>query len=293
MDRTIAATIFVLLYGVSYGLVLFTISIGLAITMGLMRVMNLAHGAFAAIGGYLAIALMNQLGLPFLAAVAAAVITVAALSVVLERLIYAHLYARADLDQVLMTLGLNFIVIGALTLIFGPNVYPVHLPPFLQGSVDLGFRTFETYRIFLIVVGSAVVLLLWLILDRTKFGARLRAAVDNRGMAQAIGIDVDRLFIVAFALGSGLAALGGAVGAAMLPLEPLYPLKYLVLVLVVVSLSGLGNIKGTLAIAIFVGIADTAGRFLVPDLGGFVIYVVLIVLMTVRRGGLFQQRGVA
>jgi branched-chain amino acid transport system permease protein len=192
---------------------------------------------------------------------------------------------------VLMTLGVNFIVIGALTLLFGPNVFPVQLPTFLRGNIDLGFRTFELYRAFVILVGAAVVIALTLVFDRTNFGARLRAAVDNRGMAQAIGINVRRLFSVSFAIGSGLAALGGAVGAEMLPLEPLYPLKYLVLVLIVVSLSGAGNIKGALGAAIFVGVVDTAGRFLAPEIGGFVIYVLLIVLVVWRRDGLFVARG--
>ena len=275
----------------SYGLVLFTISVGLVITMGLMRVMNLAHGAFAAIGGYLAVGLMNSAGTPFLLAIVVAVLIVAGLSVVLERLVYVHLYGAPDLDQVLMTLGVNFIVIGALTLLFGPNVFPVQLPTFLRGNIDLGFRTFEVYRTFVILVGAAAVISLTLVFDRTNFGARLRAAVDNRGMAQAIGINVGRLFSVSFAIGSGLAALGGAVGAEMLPLEPLYPLKYLVLVLIVVSLSGAGNIKGALGAAIFVGIVDTAGRFLAPEIGGFVIYVLLIILVVWRRDGLFVTQG--
>jgi branched-chain amino acid transport system permease protein len=282
---------FIVLYGVSYGLVLFTISVGLVITMGLMRVMNLAHGSFAAIGGYLAVGLMNSAGTPFLLAIVVAVLIVAGLSVVLERLVYVHLYGAPDLDQVLMTLGVNFIVIGALTLLFGPNVFPVQLPTFLRGNIDLGFRTFELYRAFVILVGAAVVIAMTLVFDRTNFGARLRAAVDNRGMAQAIGINVGRLFSVSFAIGSGLAALGGAVGAEMLPLEPLYPLKYLVLVLIVVSLSGAGNIKGALGAAIFVGVVDTAGRFLAPEIGGFVIYVLLIVLVVWRRDGLFVARG--
>jgi branched-chain amino acid transport system permease protein len=290
MEQLFSGAAFILLYGVSYGLILFIISIGLVVTMGLMRVMNLAHGAFAAIGGYLTIWLMNSAGAPFLLAVACAVAVVAGLSVVLERVIYVHLYNAPDLDQVLMTLGVNFIVIGALTLAFGSNVYPMTLPSFLRGSVDLGFRTFEVYRIFVILVGAAIAAAVSLVFERTNFGARLRAAVDNRGMAQAIGINVGRLFSISFAIGGGLAAIGGAVGAAMLPLEPLYPLKYLVLVLIIVSLSGAGNVRGALGAAIFVGIVDTTARFLVPELGGFVIYVMLIALVVWRRDGLFIRQ---
>jgi branched-chain amino acid transport system permease protein len=290
MEQVLSAALFVVLYGVSYGLVLFTIAIGLVITMGLMQIVNLAHGAFAAIGGYLAVSLMNAAGVPFLASVCAAVTIVVLLSFVLERLIYVRLYGASHLDQILMTLGVNFIVIGAITILFGPNVYPVKLPEFLQGSVDLGLRQFEVYRIFLIVLGLAVVICLWALFERTRFGARLRAAVDNRSIAQVIGIDVDRLFLLAFGIGSGLAALGGAVGAAMLPLEPYYPMKYLMLVLVVVALSGYGNIRASLGVAIIVGLIDTAGRLLVPAAGGFAIYMLLILLTIWRPDGLFAGR---
>jgi branched-chain amino acid transport system permease protein len=290
MEQVVSAALFVLLYGVSYGLVLFTIAIGLVITMGLMQIVNLAHGAFAAIGGYLAVSLMNAAGVPFLASVCAAVAIVVLLSFVLERLIYVRLYGASHLDQILMTLGVNFIVIGAITILFGPNVYPVKLPEFLQGSVDLGPRQFEVYRIFLIVLGLAVVICLWALFERTRFGAKLRASVDNRSIARVIGIDVDRLFLLAFGIGCGLAALGGAVGAAMLPLEPYYPMKYLVLVLVVVALSGYGNIRASLGVAIIVGLIDTAGRLLVPAAGGFAIYVLLILLTILRPDGLFAGR---
>jgi branched-chain amino acid transport system permease protein len=290
MEQALSAALFVLLYGVSYGLVLFTIAIGLVITMGLMQIVNLAHGAFAAIGGYLAVSLMNAAGVPFLASVFAAVAIVVLLSFVLERLIYVRLYGASHLDQILMTLGVNFIVIGAITIFFGPNVYPVRLPEFLQGSVDLGLRKFEVYRIFLILLGLAVVIGLWALFERTHFGARLRAAVDNGSIARVVGIDVDRLFLLAFGIGSGLAALGGAAGAAMLPLEPYYPMKYLMLVLVVVALSGYGNIRASLGVAIIVGLIDTAGRLLVPAAGGFAIYVLLILLTVWRPEGLFAGR---
>jgi len=281
---------FILLYGVSYGLVLCLISVGLVVTMGLMRVINLAHGAFAAIGGYIAIGLMTHAGLPFAAAVVAAVAFVAALSLASEKVLFVHLYGAPELDQVLMTIGVNFVVDAALTLCFGPDVYPIRLPPWLSGSIDLGFRTFEVYRIVTMAVCLVVIGLLWVAFDRTNLGARLRAAVDNRGMAQATGINVPRLFSLTFATGGGLAALGGAIGAPMLPLEPTYPFKYLVLVLVVVALSGFGNVRAVVGVSIFVGIVDTAGRFFLPDLGAFIIYVLLIVLMIWRRQGLFAAR---
>jgi branched-chain amino acid transport system permease protein len=281
---------FVLLYGVSYGLLLCIISVGLVVTMGLMRVVNLAHGAFAAIGGYLAMGLLTPLGVPFGLAIVLAVVAVAAFAVVIERLLYVHLYGASELDQVLLTVGINFIVVAGLTLAFGPNVLPTRLPPSLAASVDLGFRSFETYRLLVLGVGVVVIGALWLIFERTALGARLRAAVDNRSMTQAIGIDVPRLFSIAFALGSGLAALGGALGAPLLPLEPLYPFKYLVLVLVIVALSGFGNIRATLLVAVFVGIVDTAGRYFLPESGSFTLYVLLIVLIVWRPDGLLARQ---
>jgi branched-chain amino acid transport system permease protein len=280
------------LYGASYGLLLCIISIGLVVTMGLMRVVNLAHGAFAAIGGYLAIGLLTPLGVPFGAAIAIAVLAVALFSIAVERVLYVHLYDASELDQVLLTVGINFIVVAGLTLAFGPNVLPTRLPPSLATSVDLGFRSFETYRLIVLAVGIVVVGALWLAIERTSLGAQLRAAVDNRSMAQSIGIDVPRLFSIVFAVGSALAALGGALGAPLLPLEPLYPFKYLVLVLVIVALSGFGNVKATVFVAMFVGIVDTAARYFLPDSGAFTIYVLLIVLIVWRPEGLLSRRGV-
>ncbi len=274
----------------SYGLLLCIISIGLVVTMGLMRVVNLAHGAFAAIGGYLAVGLLAPLGLPFGLAIVVAVIAVAAFSVAVERLLYVHLYGASELDQVLMTVGINFLVVAGLTLAFGPNVLPTRLPPSLASSIDLGFRSFETYRLVVFAVGIVVIGGLWLAFERTNLGAQLRAAVDNRTMTQAIGIDVPRLFSIAFATGSGLAALGGALGAPLLPLEPLYPFKYLILVLVIVALSGFGSIRATVFVAIFVGIIDTAARYFLPDTGAFAIYVLLIILMVLRPDGLLAPR---
>jgi len=281
---------FILLYGVSYGLVLCLISIGLVVTMGLMRVVNLAHGAFAAIGGYLSTGLMVEAGLPLPLAIVAAVAAVALFSLAVERLVFVYLYASPELDQMLLTIGINFLAIGALTLFFGPNVYPTKLPAYLAGSVDFGFRSFEVYRLAVIVVGIIVMAALFVVFEKTTVGAQLRAAVDNRSMAQAAGIDVPRLFSLTFGVGSALAALGGAIGAPMLPLEPTYPFKYLVLVLIIVALSGFGRIKDALGVSILIGIAETAGRYFWPEASGFVIYVLLIMLIVWRRDGLFARR---
>lgn len=283
----------ILLDGLAYGMVLFIISVGLTVTMGLMRVINLAHGAFAAIGGYISTGLMTHAGVAFPLAVVVAALAVGLFGIVIERIYFVHLYAATALEQVLSTVGFSFLVIGAITLVFGPDLYPTKLPPYLQGSVSLGFRDFEVYRLAAGAISAAIVAVLWIIFDRTNIGAKLRAAVDNPGMTQAIGIDVPRLFSLTFALGTGLAALGGAIGAPMLPLEPFYPFKYLVLVLIIVSLAGHGNFKGAVGVAIIIGIIETAVRLIFPELGSFLIYGVLIVLIVWRRDGLFATRSAA
>ncbi len=281
---------FIVLYGLSFGLVLCLIALGLVVTMGLMRVINLAHGAFAAIGGYLAISLMSRMGLPYALALPLAVLAVALFGVLAERLLYRHLYQRPDLDQVLVTIGFNFVVIAALTLFFGPNIQRLDLPPWLKGNVDLGIREFEIYRVYAAAICLVVIGALWWVFEKTTVGARLRAAVDNRGMAQAMGMNVPLLFSATFALGCGLAALGGILAAPMLPMEPMWPLKYLVLVLVIVALSGHGQVGASVVVAVLVGLVETAGRYFFPQYGAFFIYLLLIGLMVWRPDGLLVKR---
>jgi branched-chain amino acid transport system permease protein len=261
--------------------------------MGLMHGINLGHGAFAAIGGYLAISLMQQQGWQYAIAVPVAVLAVAAFGVVAERVLYVRLYNRPHLDQVLVTIGFNFMVIALITMLFGPNIVRIELPAYLLGNVDLGIRDFELYR--LVASGICIVIIggLWWVFERTSAGARLRAAVDNRGMAQAMGINVPLLFSATFALGCGLAALGGVLAAPMLPMEPMWPMKYLVLMLVIVSLAGHGQVTASVAVAILVGVVETAGRYLFPQFGAFFIYLLLIVLMVWRPHGLLVRRQTA
>lgn len=285
-----SAAAFIILYGLSYGLVLCLIALGLVITMGLMRVINLAHGAFAALGGYLAITLIQRAAIPYAVAVPVAVLSVAAFGVLAERLVYRRLYARSQLDQVLVTIGLNLVAVALLSMLFGPNLIPLEPPPALRGNLDLGFREIEVYRAFAAGVCLAVIAALWWVFERTSTGARLRAAVDNQGMAQAMGLNVPVLFSATFALGCGLAALGGILAAPMLPMEPMWPLKYLVLVLVVVALAGHARVAASVAVAVLVGIVETGGRYLFPQYGGFVIYLLLIVLMVMWPNGLLAPR---
>lgn len=280
---------FVLVDGLAFGMVLFVISVGLAVTMGLMRFVNLAHGAFAAIGGAVAVTLMSSHGVPFLLALAIAFVASALLGFVLEPFLYAPLYGGDELDQVLMTIGLIFVVMATLNFFFGSTPLPMTLPDWLSGSVDIGFRTVQSYRVFLIVAGLVLMLLLWITLDRTQFGARIRAAVENPQMAQAVGIDTRRLFSITFTVGCGLAGLGGAMGAQLLPIDPVYPFRYLAMFLVVVSIAGFGNIKGSAVVAVLLGIIETGGRYVVPEISAFLLYLVMIGLLLWRPDGLFTR----
>ena len=280
----------ILLGGFSSGMVLFIVSVGLSVTMGLMGFVNLAHGGFAMLGGYVIVLAMKHWGLSFVPALALAFVVVAAFSVVLERLLYARLYRAQELDQVLFTIGLVFVMTAAVTLGVGPETQVIRLPDWLRGQTDLGFMTYRTYSLALIVVGTLLVIALWLGFERTRYGARIRAAVDNRRMAQSLGIDVGRLFTVAFALGSGLAAVGGGLGAEILGLDPNYPLRYLVYFLIVVAVGGLGKVNGVFFAALLIGVLDFVLKLYFPKGGTLFIYALALMLLLWRPQGLFGRK---
>jgi branched-chain amino acid transport system permease protein len=285
----LSAAISILFHGLAFAMVLYIVSVGLSLTMGLMGFVNLAHGAFAMIGGYVSVLLMNAGHVPFALALVAAFIVVALISAVLERTLYRHLYAANELEQVLFTIGLIFMAGAAARKLFGPDPLPTAPPAWLAGQLDLGFRTFPLYRAFLIVVSFAMILSLWIGIERTRFGARLRASVDNRRMAESIGIDTSLLFTLTFALGSGLAALGGGIGADILAIYPGYAVEYLVYFLMVVAVGGLGSVRGPFAAALILGIGDTACKYLVPEFGAFFLYAAMIGLLMWRPAGLFGR----
>jgi branched-chain amino acid transport system permease protein len=278
-----------LLGGVAAGMVLFIVSVGLSITLGLMGFVNLAHGGFAMIGGYIVVLTMNRLGVPFIAALAIGFFSVAAISVVFERLLYVRLYRASELDQVLFTIGLVFMMIASVTLIVGPETQPLNLPSWMQGQFDLGFMTYRTYSLVLIAVGIVIMLGLWLGFERTRMGAQIRAAVDNRRMAESLGINITRLFTLTFAFGSGMAALGGGLGAEFLGLDPQYPLKYLVIFLIVVAVGGLGRVTGVFFAALIIGVLDFALKKYLPQGGTVFIYAMTILLLLWRPQGLFGR----
>ena len=279
----------ILFDGLAYGMMLFVIAVGLSVTMGLMGFVNLAHGAFAMLGGYVTTSAVSALGVPFLLALVIAFVVVGAGSVIVERLLYARLYDAPELDQVMLTIGLVFMATAAVTFVYGPAPVPVRLPDWLRGPVDLGFRSFPAYRIFLILVGLLFMALLWLVFERTLLGAQIRAAVDNRRMAQSVGINVDRLFTLTFAFGSGMAALGGGLAIDIVGLSPTFAIQYLVLFLIVVAIGGMGSLWGAFLAALILGFLDNAGKYLWPEGGGFFIYVVTVALLLARPDGLLAR----
>lgn len=275
---------------ISYGMVLFTISIGLSIMMGLMRVVNLAHGAFAMIGGYLASYALKTLGISYPVAIVVAVVGTIIISIPFEVLLYRRIYRRSDaLTQILLTIGITFVIIGVSNFVLGPTSKPIPVPAALSGPFDLGFRMIPTHRLLVIACGAITAILLWLLIDKTEFGVRMRAAVDNGDMAESLGIRTQWIYSATFALAVGLAAFGGVLGAEMLPIEPFYALRYMVTFLVVVSVGGAGSILGALAASLLLGLADTTGKYLAPEYGEFFFYLAVILTVFLFPRGLLGR----
>jgi branched-chain amino acid transport system permease protein len=286
----IAPAFGVLFDGFAYGMLLFLLSVGLSVTLGMMNFVNLAHGSFAMLGAYVAVTLMNGLGWSFFATLPCAFVVSAATSVAFERTLFRRLYRANDLQQVLLTIGLAFISVAAAAWLYGTVQQPVRLPAYLRSFATVMGVNFSIYRLFLIAVALAITALLVAALEFTRFGAQVRAAVDNQRMAQGLGIDVDSVFAVTFALGSGLAGLGGALAIEIVGLDPNFAFTYLIYVLIVVAVGGLGSIRGSLLAAIVLGVSDAGGKYYVPTLGAFLIYLVMVSLLLWRPSGLFGRR---
>jgi branched-chain amino acid transport system permease protein len=280
----------VLFDGFAYGMLLFLLSVGLSVTLGMMNFVNLAHCSFAMVGGYVTVTLTNRYGWPFFATLPMAFLAAGAVALLLERTLYRRLYRASDLDQCLFTIGIVFISIAVYAWFYGTVVQSAPMPSYLRGSVELFGMSFAAYRLFLIVMGLAVATLLIALLETTRFGAQVRAAVDNQRMARGLGIDVDRAFMITFALGGGLAGLGGAAAIEIVGLDHAFALTYLVYVLIVVAVGGLGSIGGSLAAALVLGVSDMAGKYYIPWLGAFLIYLVMVALLMWRPVGLFGKR---
>jgi branched-chain amino acid transport system permease protein len=290
VEAFLSSLVSVAFHGVAYGMILYVISVGLSVTMGLMGFVNLAHGVFAMAGGYIFASALGRFGLPFPVALAMAFFGVAAGSVVLERLLYSRLYAAGELAQVLFTIGLIFMAVAVARAVYGTVAVPVFLPSYFKTEISLIGREFPAYRLFLIVFSAVIVTGLWFGIERTRWGAMVRAAVDHRQMAQSIGINTERLFTVTFAVGSGLAGLGGGLGAEILAVQPSYPFEHMVFFLVVVAVGGLGSLKGPFIAALLLGVADAACKYWIPQFGAFLIYAAMILVLLWRPQGLFGIR---
>ncbi|MFT3953693.1 MAG: branched-chain amino acid ABC transporter permease [Piscinibacter sp.] len=275
--------------GIAYGMLLFVLAVGLAVTLGLMNFVNLAHGAFAMAGGYVTVLLMERAGVPFLATLPLAFLLPAVVGAVAERTLYRPMYKRPHLDHVLFSIGIVFMSVAAVDYLVGSQQQIIKLPEFLQGRFEIGGVGIGKYRLFIVVVCLVLTAILQLILARTRFGSRLRAAVDDPRVASGLGINVNQVFSVTFAVGSGLAGLGGALGAEVLGLDPSFPLKFMIYFLIVVSVGGTTTITGPLLAALLLGIADVFGKYYVPQLGAFVVYALMVAILFWRPQGLFGR----
>ncbi|MBL8835508.1 MAG: branched-chain amino acid ABC transporter permease [Alphaproteobacteria bacterium] len=279
----------ILFDGIAYGMLLFVLACGLSVTLGLMNFVNLAHGAFAMAGGYVTTILMNRYGVPFLATLPAAFLAPAVLGVALERTLYRQLYSRSHLDQVLFSIGLVFMAVAAVDYLMGSQPQLIVIPTWLQGRVDVTVAQVGIYRSFVIAVCAVLVVTLQLVLTRTRFGSQLRASVDDPRVARGLGINVSAIFATTFAVGSGLAGLGGALGAELVGLDPTFPIKFLLYFLIVVTVGGTSSLTGPFLASLILGVADIAGKYYVPAAGAFVIYSLMIVVLVFRPNGLFAS----
>ena len=284
----------ILFDGIAYGMLLFILAVGLAVTMGLMNFINLAHGAFAMVGGYITVLLMQRAGVPFLLCLPLAFIGTALLGAVLERTLYRPLYKNPHLDQVLFSIGLVFMAVASVDYFVGSTQQIMQLPEWLKGRTEIGSGAWALgmghYRLFIIVVCAALTLALQYILSYTRFGSRLRASVDDQRVAKGMGINVNMVFLTTFAVGSGLAGLGGALGAEVLGLDPQFPLKFMVYFLIVVAVGGTTSITGPLLAALLLGVADVAGKYYIPKMGAFIVYSLMIAILIWRPHGLFSRK---
>jgi len=285
----------ILFDGIAYGMLLFILAVGLSVTMGLMNFINLAHGAFAMVGGYATVLLMQRYDVPFLVCLPVAFVGVALLGAVLERTLYRPMYSRPHLDQVLFSIGLTFMAVAAMDYFMTSSQQIIHLPEWLKGRTEIGDGPWMLgmghYRLFIIAVCAALTLGLQYILARTRFGSRLRASVDDQRVAAGLGINVNIVFLLTFAVGSGLAGLGGALGAEVLGMDPSFPLKNMIYFLIVVAVGGTSSITGPLLAALLLGIADVAGKYYIPRFGAFIVYFLMIVILIWRPQGLFVRKG--
>ena len=271
-------------------MLLFLLSVGQSVTLGMMNFINLAHCSFAMLGGYITATLMNRYGWPFFATLPCAFIAAALVSVVFERTLFRRLYRAGELDQVLLTIGIVFISVAVAAYIFSTDQQPLQLPSYLRSSLTFMGIRFAVYRLILIGLAMAITLALVLGIEYTDSAPRCaRPSTTNAWLADSASTSA-AFSPITFALGSGLAGLGGALAIEIVGLDPSFAFTYLIYVLIVVSVGGLGSISGSFAAAIVLGISDVAGKYYIPQLGAFLLYLVMISLLMWRPLGLLGKR---
>jgi branched-subunit amino acid ABC-type transport system permease component len=277
------------LNGLVYGMLLFLLSAGLTLIFGLMRVINLTHGSFYMLGAFIGFSVLQVSGNFWLALVVAPLLT-AALGVAFELVFIRRVYRRPQLDQVLLTFGFTMIFFDLVQTLWGNAIRQMPPPAALDGMVAVLGSFIPLYRLFLIGLGLALGFLLWLVLDRSRLGAMVRAGVDNRAMAAGLGIDIERLFTIVFATSVGLAALAGVAAGPVLGLYPGMDAEFLILGFIVVVCGGMGSLRGAFLGSLLIGQADIFGRAYLPQFAMFLVYAVMIALLLARPQGLFGTR---
>lgn len=279
----------ILIDGAAYSMVLFMITIGLSLTLGLMHLVNMAHGVFAMIAGLITAHLVTAWGVNFIAATLVAMTCSALVAIPVERLLIRRFYKRSPMDQMLVTLGLVFIASATASAVFGPQVVNIPLPEWLSGSVDFAGKQFPAHRLLVIVVGLLTLGVLHCTIDRSRYGMLVRAAVDNPGISETVGINTQFVYVSAFAIGAALAGLGGVVGAELLPMEPTYPSRYLVLMLAVVAVSGHGNLSSAFAASLLLGMGSTSAKYFYPEYSSLVFFGLMFLMLKLRPNGILSK----
>ena len=277
-----------LLNGISFGMLLFLLAAGLSLIYGLMRILNLAHGSYYLLGGYVGLTVVSVTGSFVLAALVGSV-TVAFLGIVMERF-FLRRFPKQELPQVLLTFGFLFIFADVALWIWGGNPQTLPKPGIFSSSIWLGSIVFPSYRLFVIATGLVIGIGLWWFQERTRVGAMIRAAVDDEEMARGVGINVSLLSTAVFGLGAFLAALGGILGGPFVGIYPGADFEVLILAFVVTIVGGLGSLKGAFIGGLLIGLLDNFGKALFPQLALFTLFAPMAIILAIRPTGLFGRR---
>lgn len=284
---TLSTVLVLILTGLAYGMLYFMIAAGLTIILGVMNIVNLAHGSFFLIGAYVALTLL-KMDINFWLALLAAILITAILGIIIEKVLIRWVYGK-ELEQVLLTFGLTFILADTAKWIWGTDMQTIAAPALLDGSIAIGEMVFPVYRLFVVLVGCAIAALLWYFESRTRIGAIIRAGVDDRAMISALGINVKLVFTGVFAFGAALAGLSGVLGGQLQGVYTGLDMDILVISLIVVVIGGLGSWQGSFIGAILIGLIDTMGKVLFPSISMLVVFLLMVIVLIIRPQGLMGR----